>query len=359
MDQPITTARLDEQRLEAFVGRMLGELGAAGSITLARIGDRLGLYKALHAKGPMTSAELAAETGCAERYVREWLAQQAASDYLTYDPDTRRFTLPAEHAMVFAVEDSPVFMMGAVELSASIAREADAVMAAFRTGEGVHYDNREGCLFCAMARFFRTGYRNDLLTNWIPALSGMTERLEAGARVADIGCGHGLALVMMAEAFPNSTFTGYDFHEGSVAAAREHAAAHGVADRVRFEVATAKDFPGRDFDLIAFFDTLHDLGDPVGAAAHVRGALAPGGTLMVVEPQAADRLEDNFNPVGRLYYGGSTMICVPASLAQETGRALGAQAGAAVLTSVLHKAGFTEVKRVADSPFNMVLEARG
>ncbi|UOM35509.1 trans-aconitate 2-methyltransferase [Acuticoccus sp. I52.16.1] len=349
---------MDQKRLEAFVGRMLGDLGAATSVTLARLGDKLGLYKALYAHGPMTSAELATTTSCAERYVREWLAQQAASEYLTYDPATRRFALPPEHAMVFAVEDSPVFMMGAVDLAGSISREADSVLAAFRSGEGIDYDSREGCLFCAMARFFRTGYRNELLGSWIPALGGMVARLEAGARVADVGCGHGHALIMLAEAFPRSSFVGYDFHEGSVTAAREHAAEHGVSERVTFEVAAATSFPGRDFDLVAFFDTLHDLGDPVGAAAHVRRALAPGGTLMVVEPQAADRLEENLNPIGRLYYGGSTMICVPASLAQETGRALGAQAGEAALTGVLNEGGFSSVRRVADSPFNMVLEAR-
>jgi len=349
---------LDRSRLDAFVGRILNDLGAAEAVPLVRIGDALGLWKALAAIGSATPDELAERTGCAERYLREWLAAQAAGGYVGYEPESGRFFLTEEAAMVFADEDSPVFMMGAFDLAASLVRDEDKVREAFRTGEGVAYDRRDGCLFCAMGRLFRTGYRNDLLNTWLPGLEGVVERLRAGAKMADVGCGHGAATVMMAEAFPASTFVGYDFHADSIEDARRHAEAHGVSERLVFEVADAQGYAGDGFDLIAFFDTLHDLGDPGGAARHARRALKEDGVLMVVEPLAEDRLEHNLNPVGRLYYSGSTMVCVPAALAQEGRAALGAQAGEARLTEVLREAGFRNVHRAVTSPFNMVLEAR-
>lgn len=349
---------LDQERLETFVFKMLNDLGAAQAVPLVRMGDALGLWKALAETGPTTPGELAAATGCAERYIREWLSAQAAAGYVEYDAEEETFSLSPEQAMVFADEDSPVYLMGAFDLAASLVRDAPLVEAAFRTGEGVAYDRREGCLFCAMRRFFRTGYRNDLLATWLPALDGMVDRLGAGAKVADVGCGHGVATIMMAEAFPASAFVGYDFHADSIEDARRHAEAHGVQDRLRFEVADAQGYEEGGFDLITFFDTLHDLGDPVGAARQARRALKEDGALMVVEPIAGDRLEENINPVGRLYYSGSTMVCVPASLAQDGRAALGAQAGEARLTEVLREAGFSRVRRAATSPFNMVLEAR-
>jgi len=348
---------IDEAKLNDLMGRMLGDLGGAMSIALVRMGDALGLYKALHRDGPLSSAALAQATGTAERYVREWLAAQAAAGYVAYDKATGRFSLPAEQAMVFADEDSPVFLMGAFDAAAAMLQSEAKVQAAFRTGEGVQWGDQAACCFCATARFFRPGYRANLVANWLPALDGVVGKLAAGATVADVGCGHGLSTIFMAEAFPQSQFTGFDFHEGSIDAAREHARQHGVRN-VRFEVAKAKEFTGNGYDLVTFFDCLHDMGDPAGAAAHVRQALKPGGSWMIVEPLARDRLEDNINPVGRLYYSASTMICVPTSLSQEVGTALGAQAGEAKLREVITKGGFTQVRRAMETPFNMILEAR-
>ena len=349
---------MDETKLHQFIGKMLGDLGGALSVPLVRIGDRLGLYKALHANGPMTPGELAARTDIAERYAREWLSHQAASGYLEYDPGTGRFALPPEQAMVFAEPDSPVYMQGGFDLAASMMENQALVEPAFRTGKGVGWGEQSQCLFCAAGRFFRPGYHNNLVASWLPALDGVAAKLERGAMVADVGCGHGFSTVMMAKAFPRSTFVGYDFHPGSVEQARSHAAQHGVKANTRFEVAMASDFPGKDLDLVTFFDCLHDMGDPVGAARHVKQALKPDGSWMVVEPAAGDRLEDNLNPVGRLYYAGSTMICVPTSLDQPVGAALGAQAGFAKLSSVIREAGFGEVRKATETPFNMVLEAR-
>lgn len=349
---------MDDAKLHQFMGQMLGDLGGALSIALVRMGDRLGLYKALHAGGPMTSAELARTANVAERYTREWLSHQAASGYLSYDAASGRFALPDEQAMVFANPDSPVYLQGAFDLAAAMVGNQDAVEPAFRNGEGVGWGDQTHCLFCAVGRFFRPNYQTLLVQSWLPALDGAVAKLERGAAVADVGCGHGFSTVIMAKAFPNSTFTGYDFHPDSITQAREHATQHGVAANTRFEVATASDFPARDVDLVTFFDCLHDMGDPVGAARHVRQALKPDGHWMVVEPAAADWLEDNLNPVSRLFYAASTMVCVPTSLAQPVGVALGAQAGFARLSAVIREAGFGQIGKAAETPFNMVLEAR-
>jgi SAM-dependent methyltransferase len=349
---------VDEAKLNQFMGQMLSDLGGALSVSLVRIGDRLGLYKALHSDGPMTPAELATKAKVAERYVREWLSHQAASGYLSYDPGTGRFTLPPEQALVFAEPDSPVYLTAGFDLAAVMMENEALVEPAFRTGKGVGWGNQSRCLFCTTARFFRPGYHNNLIASWLPALDGIVAKLERGAAVADVGCGHGVSTVIMAKAFPNSTFVGYDFHPGSVEQAKAHAAQHEVTANTRFEVALASEFPGKDLDLVTFFDCLHDMGDPVGAARHVRQTLKPDGRWMIVEPAAGDRLEDNLNPVGRLYYAGSTLICVPTSLDQPVGAALGAQAGFAKLSSVISDGGFTQVRKATETPFNMILEAR-
>ena len=349
---------VDQDKLHQFIGRMLGDLGGALSAPLVRIGDRLGLYKALHECGPMTSNDLAAKTNIAERYAREWLSHQAASGYVEYDPATRKFTLPPEQAMVFAEPDSPVYLQGGFDLATTMMENQSLVEPAFSTGRGVGWGEQSQCLFCSAGRFFRPSYHSNLVSSWLPALDGIVARLERGATVADVGCGHGFSTVIMAKAFPKSTFIGYDFHEGSVAQARTHAQKHEVTANVRFEVATAGDFPGGNLDLVTFFDCLHDMGDPVGAARHVREALKPDGTWMIVEPAAGDRLEDNLNPVSRLYYAASTMICVPTSLDQPVGAALGAQAGVARLSAAITEGGFRKVRKATETPFNMVLEAR-
>ncbi len=349
---------MDETKLHEFVGQMLSDLGGAASVALVRIGDALGLYKALHAKGPMTIAEMAVATGLAERYLREWASHQAASNYLSYEPATKKFALPEEQAMVFAVEDSPVYMLGAFDLMASMLHGQELVQPAFKTGDGVPWSDQTSCFFCAVGRFFRPGYHNNLVNSWLPALDGAIDKLQRGASVADVGCGHGWSTVLMAKAFPNSQFVGYDFHPSSIEHAQAHAAEHGVSVNTRFEVATAKEYRGKDFDLVTFFDCLHDMGDPAGAATHVRQSLKPDGSWMIVEPMAGDRLEDNLNPVGRLYYAGSTLFCVPTSLSQEVGAALGAQAGEAKLREVIGAGGFRSVRRAAETPFNMILEAR-
>jgi SAM-dependent methyltransferase len=349
---------VDETKLNQFIGQILGDLGGALSVSLVRIGDRLGLYKALHESGPMSSGELATKTHIAERYAREWLSHQAASGYLSYDPDSGKFTLPPEQAMVFAEPTSPVYMQGGFDIAAVMMENQALVEPAFRTGKGVGWGHQSQCLFCATGRFFRPGYHNSLVSSWLPALDGVAAKLERGAVVADVGCGQGFSTVIMAKAFPNSTFVGYDFHQGSVEQARLHADQHGVSTNTRFEVALASEFPGKDLDLVTFFDCLHDMGDPVGAARHVRQALKPDGRWMIVEPAAGDRLEDNLNHVGRLYYAASTMVCVPTSLDQPVGAALGAQAGFGKLSAVIREGGFGEVRKATETPFNMILEAR-
>ena len=352
-------ATIDNDKLNALVGKMLGDLGGAFSVPTTRIGYRLGLFDALHDKGPATAAELAARTGLTERYVREWTLAQAANGYIDYERATARFSLTPEQAMVFAVKDSPVYLAGAFDLSAAMVEGQPKVEAAFRNGGGVAWGDSSGCLFCAVGAFFRPGYVNAVAQAWLPALEGMLPRLQAGAKVADVGCGVGFSTLLMAEAFPNSSFVGYDFHGPSIEQANAHARSHGLAGRVSFETAAAKDIAARDFDLITMFDCLHDMGDPRGCAAQMRKLLKPDGAWMIVEPIAADHPGDNVaNPVSRLYYNASTMICVPTSLDQPVGAALGAQAGLAKLSSAIAEGGFGRVRKAIGTPFNMILEAR-
>ena len=354
----IETKPIDGARLEAFVGQAVADMGAAISGLLLHIGDRLGLYKAMAGAGPISSSTLAARTGTAERYVREWLGNQAAGGYVTYNPADRTFELPAEQAMVVADEDSPVFLGGAFESIASCYADHDIFVDAFRTGAGVGWQDHDDRLFSGVLRLFRPGYAAHLVGDWLPALDGVAEKLRAGASVADVGCGLGASTIIMAEAFERSTFLGIDIHEPSIVAARKAAAEAGVGQRARFDVASAKELPGTGYDLVCMFDCLHDMGDPVGAARAIRQDLAPDGTLVLVEPLAGDALEDNLNPVGRTFYGLSTVICTPASLAQEIGLGLGAQAGEHRLGIVLREAGFTRVRRATQTPFNLILEAR-
>jgi 2-polyprenyl-3-methyl-5-hydroxy-6-metoxy-1,4-benzoquinol methylase len=345
--------------LNLLVGKMLADLGGAFSVPTVRIGMRLGLFASLHSDGPATSDELAARLGLAERYVREWALAQAANGYVVFDPATKRFSLSPEQAMVFGIANSPLYMEGAFDLAAAMIEGEPKVEEGFRTGDGVAWGDSAGCLFCAVGSFFRPGYVNGIVQAWLPALEGIVPRLEAGAKVADVGCGVGFSTLLMAKAFPNSQFIGYDFHQPSIEQANEHAAAHGMAGRVTFETASAKAIAERDFDLITMFDCLHDMGDPRGCAEHMKAALKPDGAWMIVEPIAGNNPEENIgNPVSRLYYNASTMVCVPTSLAQEVGEALGAQAGEEKLTEVLRGAGFGSVRRAAEGPFNMVLEAR-
>lgn len=347
---------IDQQKLEALVGTMVNEMGAAANAALVLLGDRLGLFRALADNGSMTSDQLATKTGTRERYVREWLSAQAASGCVSYDAQEKKFFLSPEQAAVLVDEDSPVNMAGGFQSLAAVFADELKLEQAFRSGNGIGWGDHCNCLFCGTERFFRPGYKAHLVSEWLPALgTSLISKLENGARVADVGCGHGASTILMAEAFPKSTFLGLDFHRPSVDAAR--ARARGLSN-VTFDVARAQDFAGEGYDLVTIFDALHDMGDPVGAAAHVRSKLSSDGVLMVVEPQAGDRLEENLNPVGRIYYAFSTSICVPASLGQEVGAALGAQAGQARLTGVLHEAGFSRVRKAIETPFNMVLEAR-
>jgi SAM-dependent methyltransferase len=349
---------IDEAKLEAFMGRAVTDMGAIISAPLMVIGEKLGLYKAMAHAGPLTSEEVAERAGAAERSVREWLRNQAAGGYVTYDPESDRYTLPDEHALALADEDSPFYILGVYDSIASLYADEDQILEAFRTGSGMGWHEHDHRLFRGTERFFRPGYRAHLVAEWIPALEGVQEKLERGATVADIGCGHGASTVIMAAAFPNSEFFGFDYHDASIKRAREAARDAGVEGRVNFEVASAKDYPGSDYDLVCVFDCLHDMGDPVGASAHVLETLDEDGTWMIVEPFANDRVEQNLNPVGRVFYGASTVICTPASLAQEVGLALGAQAGEASLTKVLNQGGFTRVRRATETPFNLILEAR-
>jgi hypothetical protein len=351
-------AEIDPDKLNALVGKVLGDLGGAYSVPTVRIGFRLGLFEALH-KGEATAAELAKSTGLAERYVREWALAQAANGNIACDAAAERFSLTAEQAMFFVVKDSPLYMEGGFDLAAAMIEAEPKVEAAFRSGGGVHWGDSAGCLFCAVGAFFRPGYVNNIVQSWLPSLDGVMPKLEAGAKVADVGCGVGFSTLMMAAAFPKSSFTGYDFHGPSIEQANAHAKEHGVADRVRFETVPAKAITERDFDLVTMFDCLHDMGDPRGCAAHIRGMLKPDGSWMLVEPIAADEPGANIgNPVSRIYYNASTMICVPTSLDQEVAEGLGAQAGEKKLTEVLTEAGFGRVRRATEGPFNMVLEAR-
>jgi SAM-dependent methyltransferase len=352
-------AALNENKLNEFVGKMLGDLGGAYSVPTVRLGFRLGLFEALDGGGPATAGQLAERAGgLTERYVREWALAQAANGYIDYDPTGETFSISPEQAMVFVAKDSPVYMAGAFELAAAMIEGEPKVENAFRTGNGVRWGDSAGCLFCATGAFFRPGYVNNIVQNWLPALEGVEDKLKSGAKVADIGCGVGFSTLLMAKAFPNSRFVGFDFHEPSVEEARGHARAHGLSERVSFEAKSVKDIADTGFDLITAFDCLHDMGDPRGCARHMRQILKDDGTWMIVEPIAGDRPADNLNPVGRLYYNASTMICVPTSLDQEVGEGLGAQAGEAQLSEVIRQGGFTRVRRATEGPFNMVLEAR-
>jgi len=349
---------VDQTKLEQFVGKAIGDLGAALTAALVVIGDKLGLFKALAQAGPLTPADLAARTNTAERYVREWLAAQAAAGYVLYDAARGRYSLSPEQAVALADENSPACVLGGFQGMTAAMKIVPKLSEAFRTGHGVGWHEHDADLFMGTERFFRPGYAAHLTSAWIPALEGVDAKLKAGGRAADIGCGHGASTVLMAQAYPKSTFVGFDYHAASIERARERAAEAGVADRVRFEVAAAKEYPGRGYDFVTCFDCLHDMGDPVGAATHVRSSLAPDGTWMVVEPYAGDRVEENLTPVGRVFYSASTLICTPASLAQEVGLALGAQAGETRLREVIGAGGFRHVRRATQTPFNLVLEAK-
>lgn len=348
---------LDVNKLNTFIGQFVTDLGAAVHAGMVVIGERLGLYKAL-AAGSMTPKQLAAKTGTDERYIREWLASQAAGGYITYDANTNTFTLSEEQTFTLATEDSPAYLPGAFELALGSLAAVPRITESFRTGAGMGWHEHADDVFHGCEKFFRPGYAANLVSSWIPALSDVQQKLETGARVADVGCGKGASTLLMAKAFPKSRFSGFDYHDASIEGARESAKRSGVADRVSFEVAKAKSFPGRDYDLVAMFDSLHDMGDPIGAAAHVRQSLAKDGTWMIVEPFANDQLKDNLNPVGRVYYSFSTLLCTPCSRSQEVGLCLGAQAGEARIREVVNSAGFTRFRRSAETPFNIVYEAR-
>jgi SAM-dependent methyltransferase len=351
------TPALDMNKLNTFIGQFVTDLGAAVHAGMVVIGEKLGLYKAL-AGAPMSSAQLAAKTKTDERYLREWLSSQAAGGYITYDAKTDQFSLSEEQVFTLATEDSPAYLPGAFELALGSLAAVPRITEAFRTGAGMGWNEHADGVFHGCEKFFRPGYAANLVSAWIPALSGVEEKLEAGARVADVGCGRGASTILMAKAFPNSRFFGFDYHEESIEAAREAARRNGLAGRVIFEVAKAKDLPGKDFDFVAVFDCLHDMGDPAGAAAHVRQSLAKDGTWMIVEPFANDELKDNLNPVGRVYYSFSTLLCTPCSRSQEIGLCLGAQAGETRIREVVTAAGFNRFRRATDTPFNIVFEAR-
>jgi len=348
---------LDMNKLNEFIGQFVNDLGAAVHTGMVVIGEKLGLYKAL-ATGPMRSTELAARTQTDERYLREWLASQAAGGYITYDKQTQQFSLSEEQAFALANEDSPAYLPGAFELALGSLAAVPRIAESFRSGAGMGWHEHADGVFHGCEKFFRPGYAANLVSSWIPALSDVKKKLEAGARVADVGCGKGASTLLMAKAFPKSQFFGFDYHDKSIASARESARRAGVAERVSFEVAKAKEFPGKDYDFVAVFDCLHDMGDPVGAAAHVRRSLAADGTWMIVEPFANDSLQDNLNPVGRVYYSFSTLLCTPCSRSQEVGLCLGAQAGESRIREVATSAGFRRFRRATETPFNIVYEAR-
>ncbi len=351
-------AAIDTDKLMAFVFKAVDEVGATLNTALVVMGDRLGLYRAMAGAGPLTPAELAGRTGTAERYVREWLNAQAAGGYVDYDPDSSRYSLSPEHAMALTDESSPAYLPGFFQIALGSVVDSPRITEAARTGAGVGWHAHGQDVFDGCERFFRPGYNANLVSAWLPALDGVVGKLEQGATVADVGCGHGSSTILLAQAFPNSTFTGSDYHDGSIATAHQRAAEAGVADRARFEVAAASSYSGTGYDLVTMFDCLHDMGDPAGAARHVRQSLSPDGTWMIVEPAAGDRVEDNLNPVGRAYYGFSTLLCTPASLSQEVGLALGAQAGESRIRDIVNSAGFTRFRRVSETPFNLVFEAR-
>ena len=355
IEQPVA---VDGDKLMQFVFRAVDEVGATLNSALVVLGDKLGLYRALAGAGPLAPAELAERTGTAERYVREWLNAQAAGGYVDYDPDTGRYTLPPEQTVALTDPDSPAYLPGFFQIAIGSVLDSPRIIEAARTGAGLGWHEHVTDVFDGCERFFRPGYNASLVSAWLPALDGVVAKLEGGAQVADVGCGHGSSTILMAQAYPNSSFTGSDYHQGSIETARRRAEAAGVADRVRFEVGPASAYTGTGYDLVTMFDCLHDMGDPVGAARHVHGTLKPDGTWMIVEPRAGDRVEDNLNPVGRAYYAFSTLLCTPASLSQDVGLALGAQAGAARIGDVAAAGGFSRFRQAAETPFNLVFEAR-
>ena len=358
MATALQTRPINGEKLNALLGQAVQDMGAALHAALIVIGDKLGLYRTMADGRPVTSAELAERTGTAERYVREWLNANAASKYLEYHADSQMYSMTPEQAFILGMDDTPVHLPGFFHMVASCMKDEEKVTEAFRTGKGFGWHEHEKGLFEGCERFFRPGYLANLTTNWIPALDGIEEKLRRGARVADVGCGHGASTILMAKAYPASEFKGFDYHEASIERAREHADQAGVSSHVTFEVAPAKNFPGTGYDLVAFFDCLHDMGDPAGAARHVRQALAPDGTWMIVEPFAGDDVAANLNPIGRIYYSASTMVCVPASLAQEVGLGLGAQAGEPRIRDVVTAGGFTRFRRATETPFNLVFEVK-
>jgi SAM-dependent methyltransferase len=348
---------IDNDRLMEFLGRFVGDLGATAAAGNVVIGDRLGLYRAL-ADRSQRPAELAARTGTAPRYVEEWLRGQAAGGYIQYHPEDDTYSMTEEQAFALTDPNGPVFIPGAFQLVLGALRAEPEITEAFRTGDGVGWHEHDADVFAGCERFFRPGYSANLIAAWLPALDGMAEKLRAGARVADLGCGHGASTVLMAAEYPKSTFVGSDYHSESIDQARKRAADAGLDGRVAFEVASAQSFNGGPYDLVTTFDSLHDMGDPLGAARHIRGALTPDGTWMIVEPAAGDSVADNLNPVGRIYYSVSTFLCVPNALSQDGGYALGAQAGEQPVRRLAADAGFTRFRRVAETPFNIVYEAR-
>jgi SAM-dependent methyltransferase len=349
---------INQAKLESFLGRAIADLSAGYGGVMVSLGSKLGLYKAMAGAGPVSARELAARAGCAERYVREWLNAQVAGGYVEYHALSDTYELSPEQAMVLADEDSPVFLPHAWEVPASMWFDEDKAIEAFRTGKGVAWGDHDGRLYCGVAAFYRNAYRGSLVSEWLPALEGVVDKLDAGITVADVGCGHGHSSILMAQAFPRSRFHGFDVHPASIDEAKRNAAEAGVAERVAFDVARASDYPGKDYGLICFFDCLHDMGDPLAAARHAAEVLAPDGTVMLVEPYANDRVEDNVSPVARLYYAASTTLCCAHAISEGGNLVLGAQAGEARLAEVFRKAGFTRFRRAAETPFNLILEAR-
>lgn len=347
---------MDEARLHEFMGKLVGDMGAAATLANVILGDELGLYRAMADSQPVTPEVLAQRTGCHPRLLREWLSAQVAAGYMVHQNGT--FSLPEEQALALAIEESPAYMAGGASVVAALFHDKDKLIAAMRGDGGLPWGDHHPCMFSGTERFFRPGYRTFLVAEWLPALEGVTAKLQAGAKVADVGCGHGASTIVMAQAFPASRFIGYDYHGPSITTATARAEEAGVAGQVSFAQASAKDYPGHDNDLVCFFDCLHDMGDPVGAARHAYRALKDDGTVMLVEPYAEDSLEGNLNPVGRLFYAASTFICTPNSLSQEVGLGLGAQAGEARLRAVFEEAGFTRFRRATQTPFNLILEAR-
>jgi 2-polyprenyl-3-methyl-5-hydroxy-6-metoxy-1,4-benzoquinol methylase len=348
---------VNPDRLNEFLGKAIIDFGATFHAALIRIGDKLGLYKAL-ASGPQTPAELAKKTGTAERYVREWLSSQAAGGYVTYDSKSGKFFLNEEQAFALADENSPAFLPGAFQVALAAVKAEEELTKRFKTGKGLGWHEHHPEVFVGTERFFRPGYAANLISSWIPALEGVEEKLKKGARVADVGCGLGASTILMAKHYPNSEFAGFDYHDKSIQTAKKRAKDAGVDNRIKFQVAKAKNYPGKDYDFVTFFDCLHDMGDPAGASSHVRKTLKKDGTWMIVEPFAGDKLEDNLHPIGRAFYGASTLLCTPASLSQEVGLALGAQAGEKRLREVVSSGGFTRFRRATQTPFNLIFEVR-